>query len=390
MTSIDAVLTEPDQSRADPRLRRARTVTLLALAVNLWTSLVMPLVGLASEPRPLWLVLGATGVLVFTVTHVGALYTLVTPWLAEPARRALLLAFAGATMLSVPLVGPVAAGAWPTWAWLGATVVGVVPLLSRWPVAVAATVATLAVSVGVARWTGGSATGHLLVTGAVGLGSAAINWLQVWFWDLLVQARQGRVAQAQLAAAEERLRFARDVHDLLGHNLTVIALKAELAARLAPVDAVRAGLEAAEAQRLAVSALDEVREAVHGYRSVDLHAHLAAIAQVLRSSGVRCTVTAPDAELPAPVAAQLAPILREASSNVLRHSRAQWCTIEIDREARGARLTVTNDGVTDVGPDRYSHGLRGLADRLGETGGSLRTGSADGVFTLRAVVRVEP
>ncbi|MFK3979756.1 sensor histidine kinase [Micromonospora sp. NPDC050397] len=390
MTSIDAVLPEPDQSRADPRLRRARMVTLLALAVNLMTSLLMPLVGLVREPRQLWLVLGATGVLVFTATHVGVLYTLVTPWLAEPARRALLLAFAGATLLSVPLVGPVAAGVWPTWAWLGATVIGVVPLLSRWPVAVATTVLTFAASVGVARWTGGSATGHLLVTGAFGLGTAVINWLQVWFWDLLVQARQGRTAQAQLAAAEERLRFARDVHDLLGHNLTVIALKAELAARLAPVDAVRAGLEAAEAQRLAVSALHDVREAVHGYRRVDLPAHLAAIAQVLRSSGVRCTVTAPDAELPAPVAAQLAPILREASSNVLRHSRAQWCTIDIDQEPDGIRLTVTNDGVTDAGPDRYSHGLRGLADRLGETGGTLRTGSADGVFTLRAVVKLEP
>jgi two-component system sensor histidine kinase DesK len=101
------------------------------------------------------------------------------------------------------------------------------------------TVATLAVAVGVAWWTGGSVVRYALITASIGLSVAAMSGLPAWLWDLLTQAQAGRAAQARLATTQERLRFARDVHDLLGHNLSVIALKAELAARLAPVDAER-------------------------------------------------------------------------------------------------------------------------------------------------------
>lgn len=373
---------------ADRRLRRARTVTMTSLAMNAWTTLVMPGIGLVRESDATWIGLGALGIGVFTVAHIGALYAVVTPWLTR-ARPRLLVGFAAAAVLSVPLVGPVAAGDWATWAWLGASIVGTVPLLLRpWP-ATLATVATLAVTVGVAEWTGGSIVDSLLITGAVGLGAALIGWLQVWFWDLLVQAQQGRAAQARLAATRERLRFASDVHDLLGHHLTVIALKAELAARLAPTDAVRAGQEAAEAQRLAAAALTELRAVVHGYREVDLADQVAAVSQVLRSSGLRCTIDVPE-NLPARAASQLAPVLREASTNVLRHSRAGWCRIEIAEHDDGVRMTVRNDGAGSPapGPDRHSHGLRGLADRLAEAGGTLRTNQEDGVFTLEATVRV--
>lgn len=97
------------------------------------------------------------------------------------------------------------------------------------------------------------------------------------------------------------------------------------------MDAERAAQEAAEVQRVAASALTDMREAVHGYRAVDLREQLAAVAQVLRSSGVRCTVTQPTGELPSEIAIQLAPVLREASTGVLRHSKAGWRTIEIIR-----------------------------------------------------------
>ncbi len=170
----------------------------------------------------------------------------------------------------MPLVAPLAAGSWPSWAWLGASVVGTVPLLGPVRALLPVTAGALLVAVPVAGLSGGSVVRHVVVTGGVGLGIAVVNGLQFWFWDLLVQARQGQEARARLAATEERLRFARDVHDVLGHALTVIALKAELAARLAPVDAERAGREADEVRRLATTALDEVRDAVHGYRRVDL------------------------------------------------------------------------------------------------------------------------
>jgi two-component system sensor histidine kinase DesK len=375
---------------ADRRLRRARLVALVSLATGVWASLVMPGVGLLREPSRLWIGLGAVGILAFAAAHAGALYASVTPWLAEVVRRRLLAAFIAVALLSVPLVGPVGADRWATWAWLGASIIGTAPVLGHRWAAVLATAAALAVAAGVAWWTGGSAARYLLIAGSVGAGIAAVNWLQVWFWDLLVQAQQGRAAQAQLAATEERLRFARDVHDLLGHALSVIALKAELAARLAPVDAARAGQEAAEVQRLAAAALTDIREAVHGYRAVNLRDQLTAVEHVLRSCGVRCTVVPPAADLAPEVATQLAAVLREASTNVLRHSRASGCRIEISQYRNEVRMTVTNDGATGTGPDRNSYGLHGLAERLTAAGGTLSTRNEDGVFTLEATLPAAP
>ncbi|CCH18842.1 histidine kinase [Micromonospora lupini] len=372
--------------RADRRLHRARQATLLSLATGVWASVLLPAIGLTREPDRSRVALGAVGILAFAVAQTAVLYAAVTPWLAQRWRRRAQLGLIVVAALTVPLVAPVAVGVWPTWAWIGAALVGMAPLLVRLPGALAVTAGALLVSAAVAWWTGGSVGRNLAVTGGIGVGVAAVNWFQVWFWGLLVEARQGQAAQARLAAAEERLRFARDVHDVLGHHLTVIALKAELAARLAPVDPERAGREAAEAQRLAASALAEVRETVHGYRAVDLGEQLAAVAGVLRSCGVRCTVQPPPVDLPQSAATELAAVLREAGTNVLRHSQAQWCRIHIDREDSVARMTVANDGVDGRGPDEHSHGLRGIADRIAAVGGELRVHREDSVFTLDITV----
>lgn len=376
----------PEAPGSDPQLRRARIATLAALGTTLLTSLIMPGIGLLFERSAMWIVLGVLGIVAFVAAQAGALYGVVTPWMAEVTRRRLLAGFAAAAVLSVPLVGPVGADEWETWAWLGGSIVGSAPLLVRRRTAALATVATLAVAVSVGWWTGGSVVRYALITVSIGLSVAAMSGLPAWLWDLLAQAQAGRAAQARLATTQERLRFARDVHDLLGHNLSVIALKAELAARLAPVDAERAAQEAAEVQRLAASALTDMREAVHGYRAVDLREQVTAVAQVLRSSGVRCTVTQPTGELPSELATQLAPVLREASTNVLRHSKADWCTIEIIRHGNEVRMIVANDGATGAGPDRYSFGLRGLADRLADAGGTLHVREDNEVFTLEATV----
>ncbi|WP_208761073.1 ATP-binding protein [Micromonospora orduensis] len=89
-----------------------------------------------------------------------------------------------------------------------------------------------------------------------------------------------------------------------------------------------------------------------------------------------------------PAAGELAAVLREAGTNVLRHSRADWCRIRIDREEKVATMTVVNDGADDRGPDDHSHGLRGLADRLAAVGGELRVRRQDAVFTLEVTVPV--
>jgi two-component system sensor histidine kinase DesK len=223
----------------------------------------------------------------------------------------------------------------------------------------------------------------------MGLSLLAIHGLPGVLWHLVLEARDGREALARLAITEERLRFARDVHDLLGHHLSVIALKAELAQRLAAADPARAGREAGEVRELAAAALAEMREVVHGYRAVDLTAQLDAVAQVLGSSGVRCTVTGDPGPLPDTVATALAATVREAGTNVLRHSRATWCRIDLVQGADEVRLTVANDGAGEAHPDAYSSGLQGLSDRLARSGGRLRTSVAGGVFTLDAIVPVQ-
>lgn len=372
----------------DPQLRRARATIVASLAAVLLTSFTLPALGLFYEPAAWRVVLGAVGILLFVTTQTGALYTVMATSLNATVRRRWLWAFAAAAVLSVPLVAPVGDDRWATWAWVGGSIAGSLPLLLRLRPALLMIVVVFGASALVADLSGSSVGKYLLITASVGLTIAAMGGLPAWLWTLLVAAQQGRDAQGKLAAIEERLRFARDVHDLLGHSLSVIALKAELAERLAAGDPARASKEAAEVRRLAASALDEVREAVHGYRTVDLRDHATAVAQVLRSSGIRCTVTVPTSQLPGEVARLFVPVLREASTNVLRHSKAQWCTIDIVEDGTKVRMTVSNDGAGAARPDRHSHGLRGLGDRLADAGGTLRTSEEDGVFNLEVTAPV--
>jgi two-component system, NarL family, sensor histidine kinase DesK len=374
------------EAETDPRLRRARYVTLGALATAAATTVSMAAIGLFAEPSPAWIAIGAVGIAAFGAAQGAALYATVTPWLADATRRRLRLAYALATLLSVPLVGPVAADEWETWAWIGGSVAGTAPLLLDRRRA-ALVIAGLGVLTAAIAWRNGdSVLVSVLLAASMAASIVAICTLPAWLWRLLEEAQSGREEQAHPAAAEERLRFARDVHDVLGHNLTVIALKGELVARLAHVDADRAAEEAEDVRRLASTALAEVRSAVHGYRAVDLRDQLDAIERVMRSCGIRCTVTEPREELPAEVATVLAAVPREASTNILRHSKARWCTIEIARDADAIRLTVANDGAADATGDGTSSGIRGLRDRVAEAGGTLRTSIHDGVFTLEAAI----
>jgi two-component system sensor histidine kinase DesK len=376
----------------DPRMGRARAAVLSSLALSVVTTLVMPAIGLFREPRVLWQVLGAVGILAVGATQAGALLAAATPGLDAGRRGRLVAAFAVAVVASIPLAAPAGSlgpDGWRTWAWLGGAVVGSVPLLTRPTVALAVAALATAVSAAIGTWTEDSPLAYALITVGIGASVLAVNWVPVSLWSLVLEARDGRDARARLAVTEERLRFARELHDLLGHHLSVIALKAELAERLAVADPGRAGTEAGVVRELAAAALAEMRSVVHGYRTVDLDAQLDAIARVLRSSGVRCTVTSAAGELPEAVATRLAATVREASTNVLRHSRARWCTIEVVRRGDEVRMTVANDGVPAAPtPDAHSSGLRGLDERLAERGGRLRTAVAGGVFTLDATLPV--
>jgi two-component system sensor histidine kinase DesK len=207
----------------------------------------------------------------------------------------------------------------------------------------------------------------------------------VWLLDVVLEMERSRGVQLQLAVAEERLRFARDLHDVMGRNLSAIAVKSQLAGELVRRGRPGAADEVADISRIAEESLREVREVVRGYRSTDLTGELAGARSVLRAAGVACSVHGEDVggALPEQAQTALAWVVREAVTNVLRHSRASTCSIELRRSDGEAELIVTNDGAGDTAPV-WGNGLRGLSERL--TGGTLTAGVREGSFRLSARV----
>lgn len=357
---------------------------MLSLSATACSSAIMPGIGLLREDRPLWLVLGAVGIVAFALTNTLVLCRSVDAPGVEGADRGWRIAFVVCIAASVPLVAPVSASNWQTWAWIGASILGTLPLLLRPPWAGAAAVAVCVVGAGVAMTVGGSPLHAVAIIALIGPSLALINWGPSWLWRLVIDVRAGRDAVAVLAVTEERLRFAREVHDILGHTLSVIALKAELLERTGH-RATHAD-EATEIRRLAASALEQVRAAVSGSRQVDLTAELHALSRVLEASGVRCSLRA-DAAVPAAHAAVLAPISREAVTNVLRHSRARMCSLSLLRTADAVVLIIRNDGAPSAADaDPASGGLAGIRDRLRDVDGALSVTHDDDVFELRATI----
>ncbi|GAA2571148.1 MULTISPECIES: sensor histidine kinase [Streptomyces] len=227
-------------------------------------------------------------------------------------------------------------------------------------------------------------TGMVLVSGGF-LAFASI--VSAWLLGVVYELDEARETRARLAVAEERLRFGRDLHDVMGRNLAVIALKSELAVQLAQRERPEAVAQMVEVQRLAHEAQREVREVVRGYREADLGSELAGAQGVLTAAGIDCTVTGPVTGLPAPVQSALGWVVREAATNVLRHGDARRCAVKLRVREGRVVLTVENDGVPQAGGPGRGSGLVGLRERLAEIGGTLRAGPAgDGLFLLTAEV----
>jgi two-component system sensor histidine kinase DesK len=181
-----------------------------------------------------------------------------------------------------------------------------------------------------------------------------------------------------LAAVAERERIARDLHDVLGHTLSVIVLKAELAGRLIVRDPERATTEMADVERTARAALAEIREAIGGYRSRGLAAEIEAARRTLDAAGVTLLAeTGPESESFTPQEeTALALALREAVTNIVRHARATTCRLRFISESGQRRLVVEDDGQQTV--VREGNGLRGMRERIESLGGhfSLEQGTA--------------
>jgi two-component system sensor histidine kinase DesK len=213
----------------------------------------------------------------------------------------------------------------------------------------------------------------------------------IWVLDLVREMERTRGVQLQLAVAEERLRFSRDLHDVMGRNLSAIAVKSQLAGELVRRGRPEAAEEVAGIGRLAEESLREVREVVRGHRSTDLAGELAGARSVLRAAGVACTVygEAAGPSLPGEAQTAFGWVAREAVTNVLRHSHATFCTITLRTADGTAELQVLNDGVPGEvhAPDgRSGTGLSGLAERLAAAGGSLKTHLDGSSFVLTATL----
>jgi two-component system sensor histidine kinase DesK len=212
--------------------------------------------------------------------------------------------------------------------------------------------------------------------------------LSVWILRVVGDLAEAQQTRAALAVAEERLRFSRDLHDVLGSQLSAIAVKSELVAELARRGLPGAVEQAGEVRQLAHGALREVREVVSGYRRADLRTELEGSAALLRAAGVECRPTSEGVPLDRPAQEALAWVVREAATNVLRHSEATRCDVVLRADARRAVLTVTNDGVREVSEmENGGNGLAGLRERLAARGGSLHVRSLPPEsFTLVAEV----
>lgn len=199
----------------------------------------------------------------------------------------------------------------------------------------------------------------------------------LWWWRVVLRLDESRRVSGELAVTQERLRFAADLHDIQGHHLQVIALKSELAERLLEQDPAAAAVQLHEVRLIAKQAMEETRSLVADLREVELDAELENAREVLSLAGAECDLDL--GELPDDVRVHrgLALSVREATTNILRHSDATAASISLRCAGSGCTLVVANNGLSPA-PDPTvgrapGSGLAGLRDRIEELGGTLET-----------------
>jgi two-component system sensor histidine kinase DesK len=216
----------------------------------------------------------------------------------------------------------------------------------------------------------------------------------LWAWDTAQRLNEARRLEAELAVKDERLRFAAELHDIQGHHLQVIALKSELAARLVEVDPVRAAAEMKEVRQLSADALSDTRAVVQGYRRTTLDDEIANASRVLAAAAIDATMaldhTAVAVDLPDAARRLLGLVMREATTNVLRHSRARHAEVDYRVTDGVARLRVSNDGADAHPAAADGTGLRTLADRLRAAGGELTWDHDGDRFVVTASLPTSP
>lgn len=207
------------------------------------------------------------------------------------------------------------------------------------------------------------------------IGIVIVFWINDVTWRLFTELDAMRRTEAELAVIKERFRFASDLHDIQGHTLHVIKLKAAVAARLQHSDPERTAAELADIQRLTAETIEQARELANSTHRLSFVSELANARNLLEAAGIRVQVSRNPAEQVSNDA-MFALVLREATTNILRHSQARNVSIEVSPD----QLAVRNDGA--AGPGNPLRGLNALRIRVSESGGVLEHERGKGTFAL--------
>ncbi|HEY3841320.1 MAG TPA: sensor histidine kinase, partial [Bryobacteraceae bacterium] len=235
--------------------------------------------------------------------------------------------------------------------------------------------------------------GFLLHLSPWSYGFAAVFSLVIGFGNMVAaqRMRSGRKLGlayeeiSHLAKVAERERIARDLHDVLGHTLSVVVLKSELAGKLMDRDPAGARAEIGEVETIARQALTEVREAIRGYRTEGLTAEIARAHKTLVAAGVTLECSNNPSQMQAAEETVLSLIVREAVTNIVRHAQASHCFLEIQATSSGTALVVADDGRGGIRQE--GNGLRGMRERVESLGGKLRIESVAGT---KLIIEIPP
>ena len=336
-------------------------------AATVWLGFVIfPVINAAADhTSPIRKTLTVAGAAVFVVAYLFLIFR----WRSEerPVPPLGVLGVMMATAAALTL------GDRPSWGFLFIYCAAAGPLMTRAAWAFGAVCLATVLAGGVTAIAGGSAGTAL----SFGTSSAGIGLLMMLVRDLRRrndELSSARAELARLAVTQERERFARDLHDLLGHTLSVIARKAELAGRLLPGQPERAAGEIADVEQVARQALTEVREAVSGYRQPTLEGELAGARMALSAAGIEADIDRADVVLDPGVEAVLAWTVREGATNVIRHTAAKHCRLRVTAGLTEAGVEVLDDGPARSNGDGGGHGLAGLRERVDALQGAMSAG----------------
>ncbi|RUR03633.1 sensor histidine kinase [Labedella endophytica] len=281
------------------------------------------------------------------------------------------------TFAAVPLIAAIVLLTWPPGVRRRITVGSIVVIAALWFIDTRSTLRAEDVS-------------SLYIIGFFSIMLPLMSVISVWWWDVLDMMNRARASEGRLAATQERLRVATDVHDLQGHHLQVIALQLELAERLLAADPA-AALEQVQAARVSVAeARQGTRDLATRFRSAPLSVELANAVDLLRAAGTVAERTA-DPDVDSAPGDVFGPVIRETTTNVLRHGGGAWARLSLTRTGGAWRFEIANDAGAERPADAGTgggSGLEGIARRAADAGGTLEVRPEKQSFTVIVTVPI--